>query len=228
MPDIIKLNELDDFNARFAIQLLPDGSWIRGGAPKPGALLYQVRAESLESAVQQVNVHAAAALEAKRLEREAMKERRVVDDVELINSMLEIKRSAHVHFGIRNTMNPREGDRDSAVLEIELCNGASIKIEFTPEQYMRLMSNHYFTVETSIRRPGVIELDKLPTFIDGFEIEREDLSTTETRELAKSLLLDDDIADKCVALAKQHNMSRVAVLNSVDGAGSISVVIHKT
>lgn len=206
-PKVIRINKEDVHNPSFGIQILEDGSWIRGGAPVKGALLFSVRAATLEEAVslarEEYNKHA----EVIKQKLEELKVRRVVDGVEINRNWVERKMKGHVHFSRQS--NTSHAHPDGVALCIDLPGGSSVRAELSQQQFLDLLTNHYFETEVVVQRPIAIYKDIEPGG-ESFIWEKPEDDHRQTRDIMKDVLGVEEITTMIAEKAKHRNWTRVS------------------
>lgn len=209
MPDV---TEIGTGPNRFPIQILSDGSWVKGGKPIENALLYRVNADTLEQATALAREHAAPRLKALADALEERKRRVNVDGIEIHRGFREVTHDAHVHFSRRSR---GRGDHDSVVFCVELDRGISIDIELSPERFVDLMTNHYFRTTAVITRPGSLgdtgaDLLKLG---DIFIPSPDEETSQQLRERVGSIMFDQQILTQAAEIGKNHNVKNIALFS---------------
>lgn len=209
MPEV---TEIGTGPNRFPIQILSDGSWIKGGKPIENALLYRVNADTLEQATALARDHAAPRLKALIDAAEERKRHVVVDGIDLHRGFREATHEAHVHFSRRSSSHGYDRETNVSFC-IELDRGISINVELTPEQFVDMMTNHYFRTTAVITRPGSLgdtkeDLQKLG---DIFIPSPEEESSQQLRTRIKSFMFEPQILEQAAAIGKSHGVKDVAL-----------------
>lgn len=229
MPDAVTIGS---GQRRFPIQILPDGTWIKGGRPVDGALLYYVNAESIEQAVALALAEAKPKLADLAKLAEKRKEQYSADGVNVHNRWQKRELEAHIHFSRRSSSRSRDA---GAAFSIELKGGASIDVELTPEQFLDLMTNHYFKTTAVITRPGALvdDYENNGVVDDFFIVSPHTESVDALKKRVRDAFLDQEIMDKSVAIAKANGLSNVSIFAERDSNGDndddgIRVSVFKT
>jgi hypothetical protein len=217
---------------RFPIQILPDGSWIKGGRPVDGSLLYYVMADTIEQAVKLALDESKSKLA--DLAKLAEKRKSVYSSsgVNIHNRWRQSELEAHIHFSRRSSSRNREA---GAAFSIELKGGASIDVELSPEQFLDLMTNHYFKTTAVITRPGaILKEEKDNGVVSDFFITSPQTETVEDlKHRIRDAFLDQEVMDKTLEIAKANNLDHVSIFverdsNGEDEEDGFRVTVFKT
>lgn len=209
MPDV---TEIGTGPNRFPIQILSDGSWIKGGKPIENALLYRVNADTLEQATALAREHAAPRLKALVDALEELKRHVNVNGIEIHRGFREVNHEAHIHFSRRSSNRGRD---TSISFCVELDRGITIDVELSPEQFVDLMTNHYFRATAVITRPGSLgdTGDDLLKLGDIFVPSPEEETHQQLRERVGSIMFDQQILEQAAEIGKNHNVKNIALFS---------------